>query len=299
MTDPNSQDALLDLPPDQRRKVAEAYGKLLRREKLSRNEETAIKRFEKTREERLHVASFRRTSCRRRKALALVVGKLLEDILWVRDGVVWGRYATYWAPRLATTTSLVAAIGLASFGVWSEFESFSTVVILAAGGIVLLLLGSWFRHNLQHPAASWGVCIATTLIAAVIVLHREIPQYALAQTLLGPASPLRGQFASASDVPVVTIGHEWSEVPFYLGRNDIANSDNLESVDLVRQAKNAGKVVVIARTSGGHSDNWPLVPTDFRVVSTADRGRAKLMLLELMPPRELTARPVEHDAALR
>ena len=27
MTDPNSQDALLDLPPDQRRKVAEAYGK--------------------------------------------------------------------------------------------------------------------------------------------------------------------------------------------------------------------------------------------------------------------------------
>jgi hypothetical protein len=59
MTDPNSQDALLDLPPDQRRKVAEAYGKLLRREKLSRNEEAAIQRFEKTREERLRWQYYR------------------------------------------------------------------------------------------------------------------------------------------------------------------------------------------------------------------------------------------------
>ena len=59
MTDPNSQDALLDLPPDQRRKVTEAYGKLLRREKLSRNEEAAIQRFEKTREERLRWQYYR------------------------------------------------------------------------------------------------------------------------------------------------------------------------------------------------------------------------------------------------
>jgi dolichol-phosphate mannosyltransferase len=229
-------------------------------------------------------------------ALALVVGKLLEDLLWEREGIQWGEYTMLGAPRLATATSLIAAIGLASFGARSGFESTSTVVLLAACGVILMSLMVSFHRYLQHPAASWSVCLATTLVTAALVLHREIPHYALAHTLMGPTSPIRKQFASAGDIPVVTVGHEWSEVPFYLNRSDIAQFDNLQSVNFIRQEARAGKVLLIARTSDGKRDRLPTLPPHIRIISTADRGRARLMLLELMPQQELTARPVGYDA---
>lgn len=232
-------------------------------------------------------------------ALALVIGKFLEDLLWERDGIRWGTYATYWAPRLAMATSLVAAIGLASFGAWAGFESINMVWWLAACGGILTSLVILFHRYLQHPAASWSVCIATTLIAAAFVLHREIPQYALAQTLLGPTSPIREQFISEDDISVVTVGHEWSEVPFYLNRSDIANIDNLGSMDLLQKGESVRKVLLITKISSENPDSLPMLPTDSRVLSIADRGRARLMLLELKPQRELTARPAEYDATLR
>ncbi len=232
-------------------------------------------------------------------ALALVVGKVLEDLLWEREGIHWSKYTTRWAPRFAMATSLVAVIGLASFGALSGFESSRTVWLLVSGGVILLSLAILFRRYLNHPAASWGVCIATTLVAAAFVLHREIPQYSLAQTLLGPTSPLREQFAPTVELPVVTVGHEWSEVPFYLNRSDIANIDNLESVDITHQGAKAGRVLLITRISGEDRKGFPKLPPDSRVLSTADRGRARLLLLELAPHRELTARPIEYDGSLR
>ncbi|TWT76155.1 Undecaprenyl phosphate-alpha-4-amino-4-deoxy-L-arabinose arabinosyl transferase [Posidoniimonas polymericola] len=232
-------------------------------------------------------------------ALALVVGKCLEDILWQREGIKWSRYTTGWAPWLATSTTIIASVGFIALGAWSGFESLRLLIVSSIIGISLLFVVRWTRQNLQGPKTAWGICAVATLLAATVVLHREIPRYATAQTLFGPASPLRGQFAATPDVPVVTVGHEWSGVPFYLHRDDIANFDHLDGQELVECADDAGRVLLIYRDRG-HQELAPaFLPAGARVVATADRGQARLFLIELDGPGELVARPASLDAPLR
>jgi dolichol-phosphate mannosyltransferase len=232
-------------------------------------------------------------------ALALVIGKFFEDLLWPRAGIKWDTYTTRWAPWLATGTSLVAAIGIVSFGAWSGLESPNKIVLVAASGLAMVFAGISLRRYLQRPEVSWGICVVTTLGVAGVVFHREIPRYAVAQSLFGTISPLREQFTLSPDVPIVTVGHEWSEVPFYLDRNDITNLDNLGAADLVHQDHQASHLLVLARRAREGNPGLPELPPGVRVASLTERGRARLMLLEIVPQDGMIHRSVQQHATFR
>ncbi|MCA9258650.1 MAG: glycosyltransferase family 39 protein [Planctomycetales bacterium] len=232
-------------------------------------------------------------------ALAVVFGKYLADLFEHQAGLGWNNYALRWAPWLATITTLGAALGLTAFGASTGFELSAMVGVVAAIAVALLGVAFVLRDRLERPETRWGFCVATTLLAGAFVLHREIPQYALAQSVFAPQSQCREEFACMSDVPMVTIGHEWSGAPFYLHRSDIANVDTLspENLPLDRNASN--QLLMVARLNKSCSDAVPALPAGAHVVAAADRGRARILLVEFAADAGRVASPPHRSPTLR
>ena len=60
-------------------------------------------------------------------------------------------------------------------------------------------------------------------LLCMMVLHQIVPAYARSQTVFGGGLPMVTGFTQSTRLPIATVGHEFSEVPYYLKRTDIFN----------------------------------------------------------------------------
>lgn len=230
-------------------------------------------------------------------ALALLVGKYLDDLLWHRLEIMGMTYARRWAPWFATATAILVGLGCVGYGWWSGFETTRVLALVVASCALLGFILMCLRRQLVRPKLAWGVCALTTLLVAVVVLHREIPGYAKAHTVFGPASPLRTD--SMAKLPLMTVGHEWSEVPFYLNRNDITHVESLENASSRFGEMDAHTLLLVARRPKAGRNVSPLLPSGLRVIASADRGHAMLLVIEKEGQSDVVTRSADRDAATR
>ncbi len=213
-------------------------------------------------------------------AMALLFGKYLDNLLWSGDQSWWSHYAKRWAPWLATGTTCVVGVSFAALGHVGGHETtphgwLVIVALFAALGTVVVLC-----KYINSPFVGWGVCAGSTLIVGSIVLHREIPRYAAAETVFGPNSPLVAEVPEATNAPVVTVGHEWSGIPFDLRRNDIRNYDRIDPQVLTDYAAENGNLLVVVCRNDAACLLQSGLPAHTHLTNLAERGPARLMLLE-------------------
>ena len=230
-------------------------------------------------------------------ALALVVGKSLEDLLKGDAQLPWSIYTTRWAPWIAMCTSIVAGIVFAMIGVMKGFETSDTFLLIAVTGSIALVVILSIRRYVNQAEVAWGMCVATTLVVATVVLHREIPRFAIARTLFGPTSPLREQFADGEQLPIVTVGNEWSGVPFYLDRNDIVNIESMAKAAFLEGENQPDKVLFIELPKSSQPDVLATLPASARVQASLSRGKAKIYLVDLAKTPRMASKPKVANSA--
>jgi dolichol-phosphate mannosyltransferase len=156
-------------------------------------------------------------------ALALMIGHYLDQLLHESSESNVYEFARFWSARSATATTCLAGVGFVAFVVVSQPNVSPSIYVWAllwAGLLVSSLLLLSDRHQAKF---AWVSSAGVAFVFAVMVMHQLVPAYGRSQTLFGETSPLNEQLAMKSQPAMATIRHEFSEVPFYLGRGDIPN----------------------------------------------------------------------------
>lgn len=114
------------------------------------------------------------------------------------------------------------------------------------------------------------------MILSVVVLHREMPRFAAAETIFGGGSPVA--FQVRETCPIATIGHEWASVPFDLDRNDVQHFDIGAMDGMAEYTAQHQHVLLILRTQGDVDILEKMLPEGTHLAKVADRGPAKVMM---------------------
>lgn len=195
-------------------------------------------------------------------AAALIVGVYLARVL--REQRDWSdQLAVVWSPRIAASLTCLAAVVVLAYQWVTDSDSRWLVI---SWGIAWLMLGLVFaavQNRLRTPMAAWSGATLTTALFAIMMMHEALPAYSRSQTLLGSAGTVVDLVGDAEQV--LTFGHEFSEVPFYLNRSDI---EHWQAIDL-------GK---LSQTVAGHRRAILFVPQRYDL----ELIRAKLPVMTKM-----------------
>ncbi|TWT98493.1 glycosyltransferase [Stieleria varia] len=156
-------------------------------------------------------------------ALALMIGHYLDLVLRSRstEGQFW--LARFWSARSATATTCLAAVGFVFFVMLYVGESSVSIYAWAMVWTALLVISVLLMGDRFQAKLAWGSTAGVAFLFSVMVMHQMVPAYSRSQTLLGETSPFAETFASQENAPIVTVDHDFSEVPFYLNRSNIVN----------------------------------------------------------------------------
>jgi dolichol-phosphate mannosyltransferase len=159
--------------------------------------------------------------------------------------------------------------------VWYGWAIFWTSLVVTS----LLLLGD--RHQAKF---AWATCTGVTFLFAVMVMHQIVPAYSRVQTLFGESSPLVRQLAMTQQSPIATMDHEFSEVPFYLNRNDIPNFEGHRDQRLSDFVSRHGAVTLIVNHNLAVAEILAQLPGDARLQPVVQRGSANIYQITMPPP---------------
>ncbi len=123
-------------------------------------------------------------------ALALMIGHYLEQDLFSSARGSFLGFARKWPPWLAAVTTCLVGMGFGVFALLNGLELPGIACATIAFWATLLPAMFLLRRKWTSVRVGWVACVASSLLLAGYVLHRELPRYAQAQTVFGPGSPL-------------------------------------------------------------------------------------------------------------
>ncbi len=231
--------------------------------------------------------------------LALFVGHYLEVVLFSAERSPLLNLARNLAPRLAVATTCLVGVGFAVFSLHAELGS--TGFAWAAIAVWLVLLIACLLTMVAHTQArvGWALCIGTGLLLASLVLHRDLPQFASTRSVFGTGTDWLVDLPDHRQLPVATIVHEWSGIPFGLGRNDVRNFKNLDSSALREFAAGHSRMLIVIRKDHDPSFLLDYLPEQTKVETVGQRGRARLVLATLAEQPPNVARVGSPETDLR
>ena len=201
--------------------------------------------------------------------LALIVGNYLAVVL--RDQKVESfRIARVWSAKLATVMTCLAALGFLAYTYYSQSE-LSMALYLWTMIWTAIAVGSLLLIRSQPSSRnSWQRSTLITALFGFMVMHHLVPSYSRTQSLFGPESPLHSIPASK----IATISHEFSEVPFYLNRSDVAN---VSPQELRTHLADKDEALLIVHHRLLNSQLHQSLPADASIDFVARRGPAKIL----------------------
>ena len=175
-------------------------------------------------------------------ACALIVGVYLRRVLSAPAD--WAdRLAGVWSPRLATLISCSIAVGLLIFEFVTASGTISLLMFWTVVWTVLIALLVRSVRKDPSPMLAWSNSLLATALFGVMVMHQLLPAYSRSQSLLGDDANLRDQVAGADQV--VTIAHEFSEVPFYLNLSNVTHRNEFELGNLEESLASCPQTVLV------------------------------------------------------
>jgi 4-amino-4-deoxy-L-arabinose transferase-like glycosyltransferase len=212
-------------------------------------------------------------------ALSLMIADYLNRVIGSDFENPLYRFAKIWSPRCATTATCLAGIGVVLYVVFSGMETtFATYVwglvwtTFLIGSIVLFSDRSGRNH-------AWATTGGVSFLLVAMMLHQTLPLYGREETVFGPESPLVAELGELKGQSIVTVDHEFSEVPFYLGRSDIANFSIADSDRLARWVQGNGDTLVVLDEHVPSGRLIAQLPHDLIVRREQNRGPATLIWL--------------------
>ncbi len=210
-------------------------------------------------------------------ALALLIGHYFDNAV-VRSAQQRGEwFASFWSARMATATTCLAGVASVAF-IMVFTADYSLLNYLWCLFWFSLLICTLLMIGDRHQAdLAWASSAVLMFLLAAMVMHQMIPAYSRQQTILGPNSPLTVEMQVADQSAIATVAHEFAEVPFYLGRSDIAHFD-VNAADGLSEfvSRNGHALIVLERTMllGQLQDQ---LPSGTRMQLIGQRGPATLL----------------------
>ncbi|MCA9263393.1 MAG: glycosyltransferase [Planctomycetales bacterium] len=228
-------------------------------------------------------------------AMSLLVARYLQHVFWSGERGQWTRFAGQVAPWLAAGATCLAGIGFAAFGLARGFETLLLGSMIIAICVVMLIGIVVCRQYLNRPLAAWSLCAALTFAVNMTILYHEIPRYARAESVFGSGSSPLAEIEPRT--PVVTVGHEWSGIPFSLRRNDIHNvAGQAMATSLAPYMRDDQPVLIVVRRSVDLASLRTEIPSSWILKEVAQRGPARLLLVTSPPKTARLVPPIETNA---
>ncbi len=207
-------------------------------------------------------------------ALALMIGHYLNEVLREANNPAGFFFARFWSARTATATTCFAGVSIVLFViVWTESSSI-TLFGWAMFWAMLLMVSLLLMAERHQAKIAWTSSAGVAFLFAVMVMHQMVPAYSRSQTLFGETSPLTEQLAENIRLPIATVSHEFSEVPFYLNRSDIPNFVNIHESGLADFVSRAGMAILIVDDDISSRDLAEQLPKTSSLTEVGRRGSA-------------------------
>ena len=233
-------------------------------------------------------------------AFALMIGHYLNEVLRNADNPTDYFFARFWSARTATATTCLAGVLFALFVIfWTEATSIS-LFGWAMFWAMLLMVSLLLMADRHQAKIAWASSAGVAFVFAIMVMHQMVPAYSRSQTLFGDTSPLVDQLANAKQLPIATIDHEFSGVPFYLGRSDIPNFAKVADAGLGDFVSKSGIAILIVDDRITQGELTEQLPETTKLVEVGRRGPATIYQATNIPrPMQIAAKPVAANEGIQ
>jgi dolichol-phosphate mannosyltransferase len=179
-------------------------------------------------------------------ALALVVGRYLDHVLFQTSGAALFRQTRQVTPRLAVLVLSVTGL-IVSLGAWRmqllgpEAALLHTALWGAGAAGVIFWGGKWTAKT------AWLLCGVVGAVTIIEVSHELIPAWSQRRSPLTRYGEIAEQVRD-HQMPVACYAAEWGSIPFYLGRDDlIINVPGVPAEELPKLLSQHPHSVVVMR----------------------------------------------------
>ena len=218
-------------------------------------------------------------------AFALMVGHYLNQALAATKAQPQYWFAQFWSARAATATTCLAGVGFVVFIVFSGADVSFSIYLWGMLWTALLICTLVMLSDKYQAKFAWASSAGMSLLLAIMVMHQLVPAYSREQTIFGATSPIANQINASQTLKVVTISHEFSEVPFYLNRSDVAHLPGPDGHRLRDMLDTQTETVVILDKHVSPEELRNQLPSNVRMREGIQRGPATFVHLSLELPK--------------
>ncbi|TWT50224.1 Undecaprenyl phosphate-alpha-4-amino-4-deoxy-L-arabinose arabinosyl transferase [Rubripirellula amarantea] len=211
-------------------------------------------------------------------AFALMIGQYLDQVLDDSSASSPHWFARHWSASGATLATCLAGIGFVVFVVITRTDLSTTSMLWGVLWTTLLASTVAFARRAKRDQLAWASTVAVGFLLSVMVMHQFVPAYSRAQSLFGPQSPLNLVMKKELDaqIPIATIAHEFSGVPFYLHRSDIENIDRVDDHQIERFVTLHKHSVLVVESRVTSDELAKHLPQHSRARTLGRRGQAQV-----------------------
>ncbi|MDV6033247.1 MAG: glycosyltransferase [Phycisphaera sp. RhM] len=213
-------------------------------------------------------------------AFALLLATYLDRIIRPAEGLdAWERMAQLWSARMATIAGCSIGVGLiAYFSLGTEGFGVGMFAWTMVWGAILVcslqLIG-----DRRYRQFAWGSSALLSFAILTLLLHQLVPSYSQTQKIFAAKGSTLIGVQHDDSMPVATIGHEFSEVPYYLNRKNVFNFSSKSDPGIYEFTRDHADALLVVRRDILIGEIQNQLPEGTRLQTLGVRGPARLLLL--------------------
>ncbi|MCA9174109.1 MAG: glycosyltransferase [Planctomycetales bacterium] len=214
-------------------------------------------------------------------AFALLLGSYVSRL--IRLAPCLDRWEPAACVRSARGVSLtICFVSLAAIG-YASWSGKAEGVAVGAGlvwGAALLCGICLVAASRRLGRLAWVTTPALAMVVLALILHQVVPSYSQSQTILASPNPVTAGVDWSDAVPIATVAHEFSEVPFYLRRDDIKNIGQRDDATLGDFVRSHPSALLVVDRHVAIEELRSHLPTGASLTLLGARGPAQLIRAE-------------------
>lgn len=228
-------------------------------------------------------------------AFAMMIGYFLYHSFQQQSVSLAVRFQRYWCAKVATITTCIAGVGFVVYGLAMELEISTKMQVWALLWTALLVGSVMLINDNRHRQTAWLSSGIVAGLLCLMVMHEMVPAYSRSETILGQDSRL-AEHVRASTSPIATVGHEFSEVPYYLASSHLRHWQDPRSPGLRHHLAGHSDCLLFWYRDCSPETLSDVLPEGARITQIANRGPAKILrIVHSVRPERLAREPVSKD----